>query len=226
MKVSGLSKRYEEKHALRHVDLTLVPEEITGLLGTNGAGKSTLIKCLLGFVRPDEGRVELEHELIGYLPEIALLPDSVTARQLLHYVLRLRKADRSQTEPLLDEVGLSRAAWDKRISTYSKGMRQRTALAFALAGNPHWLVLDEPMSGLDAIGRQHVLEILRRRKSEGCSILFCSHIVPDLVRLCDRVLIMADGEIREDLRLEEHSMQTAEELEAKLAGWSGDHGDI
>ena len=111
-------------------------------------------------------------------------------------------------------------AWSRPIGTYSKGMRQRAALAYALAGNPLWLVLDEPMSGLDAMGRKHILALLVKRKANGCGILICSHIAPDLVRLCDRVLIMANGEVRENVTIENHSMEETEYLENRLEHWS------
>lgn len=225
-KLNSLVKAYKGKRALNGVSLSLNPSEVTGLFGTNGAGKSTLIKCMMGLISYDEGHIQHpksqspHNSHIGYLPEITQLPESVSALQLVRHGWRLKQSDPNRAETGLTEVGLDPAAWNRPVSTYSKGMRQRTALAYALAGNPNWLVLDEPMSGLDAMGRRHVLELLKNRKADRCGILICSHIVPDLVRICDRVLIMADGEIRENFVIEKHSMEEAEYLESRLEHWS------
>ncbi|RME06272.1 MAG: ATP-binding cassette domain-containing protein, partial [Bacteroidetes bacterium] len=125
-------------------------------------------------------------------------------------------AENDDAEGLLAEVGLDPRAWHHKIGTYSKGMAQRAAMAFALAGNPSWLILDEPMSGLDAVGRKRMLEVLRKRHASGCGILMCSHIVPDLVRICDRILILAQGRVVSDISVEEHTMEQAERIEAML----------
>ncbi len=222
--LNNLVKTYHTKKALNGVSISLNPNEITGLFGTNGAGKSTLIKCMMNLISFDEGSIHHNSEQpqnthIGYLPELIQLPESISALQLIRHGLRLKQSDPNLAEESLTEVGLDSAFWNKPISTYSKGMRQRTGLAFALAGNPSWLVLDEPMSGLDAMGRKHVLELLKKRHKEQCGILICSHIVPDLVRLCDRILIMAAGEVRENFIVEKHSMEEAEHLESRLEDW-------
>jgi len=224
--LNDLVKIYKHKRALNGVSLSLNPNEATGLLGTNGAGKSTLIKCMMGLISYDEGQIQhpkpqgTYHDRIGYLPEITQLPESISALQLVRHGWRSKQSDPDQAETSLTEAGLDPAVWSRPVGTYSKGMRQRTALAYALAGNPNWLVLDEPMSGLDAMGRKHVLELLKNRKTDHCGILICSHIVPDLVRICDRVLIMADGELRENYVIEKHSMEETEYLETRLEHWS------
>lgn len=225
-KIENLVKTYDTKRALNGISLSLNPDEITGLFGTNGAGKSTLIKCMLGFISHDEGNIRqpksrnIYDNQISYLPEDAQLPDSVSAIQLIRHGWRLKHQNPDQAAASLTAVGLAPAAWNKAISTYSKGMRQRTAIAYALAGNPGWLVLDEPMSGLDAMGRRQTLNLLKTQKMNGCGVLICSHIAPDLVRLCDRVLIMSEGEVRENLTIEKHSMEEAEHLENRLEHWS------
>lgn len=223
---NNLVKVYGAKKALNGISLSLNADEVTGLFGTNGAGKSTLIKCMMGLISYDEGytRYPKSHNShgnhIGYLPEITQLPESVSALQLVRHGWRLKCQNSNGAETGLSEVGLDPAVWNSPIGTYSKGMKQRTALAYTLAGNPSWLVLDEPMSGLDAMGRRHILELLKKRKMNRCGILICSHIVPDLVRLCDRILIMADGEVRENFVIEQHSMEEAEYLETRLEHWS------
>lgn len=222
-KIESLSKAYRGKSALEEACLELDAGRITGLLGTNGAGKSTLIKCLLGLVHADAGMgvpLQLAGKSIGFLPEIAHVPEQLSARQWVQLALRLRGSRKATADDYLDEVMLQPDAWQQPMRTYSKGMRQRAALAFALAGDPAWLILDEPMSGLDAVGRKQVLNILKQRHGQGCGILICSHIVPDLVRLCDRVVIMARGRIRETVEISEHSMDEAVRLEEKLEQWN------
>jgi len=217
-KVEGLTKRYRNFTALNQVSTTLQSNEITGLLGINGAGKSTLIKCMLNFSNPDEGSLSRSNPNghIGYLPEITQLPDSLSAYKLIQHIQKIKCCDLS-TKEVLDEIGLDQQAWRKPLNSYSKGMRQRTAIAAAMVGSPSWLILDEPMSGLDALGRKHVLELLKARHKQHCGIFICSHIVPDLVRLCDRILIMAKGEIQKDYRVSEHSMSEAQTIEKILA---------
>ena len=224
--LNGLVKVYGTKKALNEISLSLNANEVTGLFGINGAGKSTLIKCMMGLISYDEGYTQYPEPQgthdnhIGYLPEITQLPESVSALQLVRHGWRLKCQNPGRAETSLTEVGLDPAVWNSPVGTYSKGMRQRTALAYALAGNPNWLVLDEPMSGLDAMGRRHVLGLLKKQKMNNCGVLICSHIIPDLVRICDRILIMADGEIRENFVIEKHSMEEAEYLESQLEHWS------
>ncbi|MFC1545856.1 ABC transporter ATP-binding protein [Pseudomonadota bacterium] len=218
-KINTLSKKYNGQHAIQDINLALHPKEITGLLGTNGAGKSTLIKSMLGFVIPDQGDIERAHpdEPVGYLPEAHYLPEHASALQVVTHTLRLRNHDASEAEALLLEIDLKKEAWSKPIRSYSKGMRQRTALACALAASPSWLVLDEPTSGLDALGRKHLLSLLERRRNEGAGIFICSHIVPDLVRLCNRILLIADGSIREEVSIQKHDFSEIDLLEQKLS---------
>jgi len=215
--IQNLSKNYQHNHALADINITLEAGQITGLLGTNGAGKSSLFKCMLGLITPDAGISSAPTNTnVGYLPDLIQLPESLTALQLIRHALRTRKTAESNAESVLAEIGLKPAAWNKRIGEYSKGMRQRTALAFALAGNPTWLLLDEPMSGLDAVGRKQLLELLKQRHQQGAGLFICSHIVPDLVRLCDRILIMSNGELQEDICITEHSMAEIACIEERL----------
>jgi len=217
--VEKLKKTYKNRDAISNISFTLENGKATGLLGANGAGKSTLIKCMLGLVIPSEGsarRVEAEAPL-GYLPENPSLPETVSALHLIEHMLRIRNHTVEKASSLLAEVGLKKDFWNKPLRTYSKGMRQRTALACTLAANPPWLVLDEPMSGLDALGRKHTLSLLENRlKKQGTGILVCSHAVTDLVRLCDTILLMANGEVKENFSICAHSMQEVSQLEEML----------
>jgi ABC-type multidrug transport system ATPase subunit len=145
----------------------------------------------------------------------------MTALQVVSFACRMRgETDIEKARALLEAVGLKQAAWEKKIHTFSKGMRQRTAIAFCLAGNPDWMILDEPMSGLDAMGRAHILDLLKERHNSGCGLFMCSHIVTDIARLCDHVCIMARGKICESIPIKEHSMAEAELMEQRLSFWS------
>lgn len=224
MELIGISKEYiRGEPVLSNVEYSLDRKQIYGLLGINGAGKSTLIKIIVGLVKASSGRVEADDaSLISFLPEQPYLPVDMTALQVVSFACRMRgETDIEKARALLDAVGLKQAAWEKKIHTFSKGMRQRTAIAFCLAGNPGWMILDEPMSGLDAMGRAHILDLLKERHNEGCGLFMCSHIVTDIARLCDHVCIMAKGKICETIPIKEHSMAEAELMEQRLAFWSG-----
>jgi len=221
--VEQLKKTYKKKDAITGISFNLEKGKATGLLGANGAGKSTLIKCMLGLTIPSSGSVQRDETEIslGYLPENPSLPETVSALHLVEHMLRIRKHSAEKSTHLLTEVGLKEEFWKKPLHTYSKGMRQRTALACTLAADPPWLVLDEPMSGLDALGRKHVLSLLEKRLEEqSIGILVCSHAVTDLVRLCDTILLMANGEVKESFSIFEHSMQEVVLLEEKLAHYN------
>lgn len=194
--------------ALQGLDLRVGAGRVCGLVGHNGAGKSTFIKMSLGFLRPTTGTIEVfsrppgdpgAARRLGYLPEHPAFPEYLTGREVLDYVgrlLDLPAAERARrANALLEEVGIAHAA-DRRTRGYSKGMLQRLGLAQALLGDPELLILDEPMSGLDPIGRAQVKDILRRRREAGVAILFCSHILEDVERLCDDVVILVRGHKR------------------------------
>lgn len=212
----AISKYYAKKTALDNLSLYLKKGEIVGLLGINGAGKSTLIKIILGFLRPDAGKMILNVSSIGYMPEIASMPETISPLTFIQLALQLKQVETAQAEACLTEIGLVKEAWHKPIRQLSKGMRQRTALAFALAGTPQLLILDEPMSGLDAIGRLHLIDLLAQRHKQGTSILICSHIVPDLVRLTQRVILMGQGKILQEFSLTQHDFHEIDMLEKAL----------
>jgi len=221
MNIIALQKHYQEKCVLDLQCLTLQPSFAHGLLGANGAGKSTLIKVLMGLVYAD-GKPDVALESVSMLPENPYLPIHLSAYQIVSHACSVQSASNA-VEALLEEVCLKSEAWHQPIRTYSKGMKQRTAIAYALAGQPEWLILDEPMSGLDAMGRKHMLDVFMRRKQSGTSILMCSHAVTDLVRLCDQVHIMAQGKMCEMVDIKAHSMQEVEDLEQRLIHWSHEH---
>ena len=195
--------------SLQSCTLQVFQGETFGLLGPNGAGKTTLLKTLLGIVRPSGGQGWLMgkplgarsvKQRIGYLPENPYFYDYLTGWELLQFTAGLFQVSRSQQRQripeLLDLVGLAQsAAKRKQLRQYSKGMLQRIGLAQALINDPELVFLDEPMSGLDPIGRYQIREIILSLKDQGKTIFFNSHILSDVEMICDRIGILAQGEL-------------------------------
>ena len=195
--------------SLNNCSLTVYRGETFGLLGPNGAGKTTLLKTLLGIIRPTSGKGVLlgkpigERDVkqkIGYLPENAYLYDYLTAWEFLEFTAGLfqipPKKRRKKIIELLDLVGLAQsAARKKKIKQYSKGMRQRVGMAQALINDPEIVFLDEPMSGLDPMGRYRMREIIVSLKEQEKTIFFNSHILADVEQICDRIALLALGEL-------------------------------
>lgn len=195
--------------SLKNCSLTVYQGETFGLLGPNGAGKTTLLKTLLGIVRPTSGKAWLlgsaigdtkVKQRIGYLPENAYFYDYLTGWEFLQFVAGLFEIptdlQQQRIPVLLDLVGLSKvAAKKKQLRQYSKGMLQRIGLAQALINDPEVVFLDEPMSGLDPMGRYQIREIILSLKSQGKTIFFNSHILSDVEQICDRIAILAEGEL-------------------------------
>jgi ABC-2 type transport system ATP-binding protein len=213
IQVEGLCKDYRvgfwgrRVPVLRDLRLEVRAGEIFGYLGPNGAGKSTTIKLLLGLIQPTAGTGRVlarplgdasTRGRIGFLPENPSFYEYLTGQEFLTYCGRLlgvpRGALRQQAPALLTEVGLERAA-RQQIRKYSKGMVQRLGLAQALLGDPHLLILDEPMSGLDPIGRKEVRDLLLRQRVAGRTVFFSTHILPDVEMICDRVGILVGGRL-------------------------------
>jgi len=195
--------------SLKGCSLTVYEGETFGLLGPNGAGKTTLLKILLGIVRASSGRAVLlgrpigdraVKERVGYLPENPYLYDYLTAWEFLEFtagLFQLPRAIQKQRIPqLLNMVGLDRnTAQKKQLRQYSKGMLQRVGMAQALINDPEVVFLDEPMSGLDPIGRYQMRQIILDLKAQGKTIFFNSHVLGDVEQICDRVAILAQGEM-------------------------------
>lgn len=195
--------------SLKQCNLSVQPGETFGLLGPNGAGKTTLLKLLLGIVRPTSGRATLlgqpigdrtiKHR-VGYLPENPYFYDYLTGRELLSYTAGLFglsvAQQRQRIGELLDMVGLDpKAIAKKPLKKYSKGMLQRVGLAQALINDPEVVFLDEPMSGLDPMGRFRVRDVILTLKQRGKTIFFNSHVLSDVEAICDRVALLDQGEL-------------------------------
>ncbi|WNZ26673.1 ABC transporter ATP-binding protein [Leptolyngbya sp. NK1-12] len=195
--------------SLQNCSLEVYQGETFGLLGQNGAGKTTLLKTLLGIIRPTSGRGMLlgkplgdrsVKSQIGYLPENPYFYDFLTGWEFLRYAAGLfqipLEVQRRRIPELLDLVGLAQsAARKKQLRQYSKGMLQRIGMAQALINDPQVVFLDEPMSGLDPLGRYQMREIILALKSQGKTIFFNSHVLSDVEKICDRVAILARGEL-------------------------------
>ncbi len=198
-----VSKRYGQTHAVKDVSLTLAAGECVALAGHNGAGKSTLIKLMLGLIHCDAGTVRVlgsdprvgkapARQHVGYLPETVALHPAMTGLETLAFYARLKRQPVAGNLALLERVGIARAA-TKRVATYSKGMRQRLALAQALLGAPRVLLLDEPTTGLDPALRQSFYAILQELRASGTAILLSSHALAEIEGQADRIIIMKNG---------------------------------
>jgi ABC-2 type transport system ATP-binding protein len=240
VEIENLTKDYEvgfwRKRKVRALDgLTLSVEggEIFGFLGANGAGKTTTLKLLMRLIYPTAGRARIlgrdindvsMHARIGYLPENPYFYDYLTARELLNYCAELfgysRPERKRLAEELLSRVRLDEKSWDKQLRKYSKGMLQRVGLAQALVNDPEIVFLDEPMSGLDPIGRREVRDLIASLRTKGTSVFMCSHILSDIEVLCDRVAILNRGRLAETGTLEELRARTGDNhrIEITIAG--------
>jgi len=201
----GLGLR--RKRVLHGISFAVREGEIFGFVGPNGAGKTTTLKILMGLIRPTCGRARvLGHDVretafrrhVGFLPENPYFYEYLTGREILRFYARLSGLDRAsreaRVEALLEQVGLAQAA-DARLRTYSKGMLQRIGLAQALVHDPSVVFLDEPMSGLDPIGRKEIRDLILRLRAEGKTVFMNTHILSDVELVCDRVAIIARGRI-------------------------------
>ena len=206
LRFEDVSKWYGPVLALNQVWFPL-HAGITGLVGANGAGKSTLIKLATGMVRPTIGRVTVAgldasdpqaRRLVGYCPDHDAFYEDLTGRQFVLTMAKLcgfgRAEARDRTEAVLDRVGMTDRA-ERKLRGYSKGMRQRVKLAQALLNDPKLLILDEPLSGVDPVGRQELLDVFRGLAEQGKALLISSHELEELEKLTDEVIVMARGRI-------------------------------
>jgi len=214
LELAGVSKSYRTHLSLRKywilrdLSLSVREGEIFGFIGTNGAGKTTTIKLALGLIFPDSGTVRIFGEdasrvaprrRVGFLPENPYFYDYLTGTEFLDFHARpfgLPAAERRRrVADLLDRVGLGNRG-DRQLRQYSKGMLQRVGLAQALINDPDLVILDEPMSGLDPIGRREVRDIILDLKARGRTVFFSTHILSDTEMICDRVGILARGSLK------------------------------
>jgi len=215
---------------LKGITFAVREGEIFGYLGPNGAGKTTTIKCLLGLIRPDAGTIEIlgrshlsprSREPLGFLPENPYFYDYLTAREFLSFTADLfgigRPEKRERIAKLLALVGLERAA-DLPLRKFSRGMLQRAGLAQALINEPKLVILDEPLGGMDPIGRKEIRDIIVRFKDQGRTVFFTSHILQDIEMICDRVAIIVGGRIVKEGALRDLVSERVLFTEAIVAG--------
>ncbi len=214
LEVSGVSKRFrtdfwkKQFTALDNVSFQVPKSTICGLIGPNGAGKTTAIKVVLGFIKANTGSVKIfgqdasnrkTHENVGYLPEQAYYYDYLKPVEFLDFYAKLfglsKHVREERIDSLLKLVGLSDKK-DIKLRSFSKGMLQRIGIAQALINDPQFVILDEPMSGLDPIGRKEVRDIILKLKENGKTVLFSTHILPDVENLCDHVVMIVKGKLR------------------------------
>jgi ABC-2 type transport system ATP-binding protein len=230
IEIENLSKDYEvgfwKKKKVRALDdLTLSVEggQIFGFLGGNGAGKTTTIKILMSLIFPSAGKAKIlghdisdfkMHSRIGYCPENPYFYDYLTARELMNYFGELFGFDankrKRKTEELLTKVGLEEKDWNKQLRKFSKGMLQRVGLAQSLINEPEIVFLDEPMSGLDPIGRREVRELIAELRTKGTTVFMSTHILSDIEALCDNVAILRGGRLAATGNLDELLTETGE----------------
>ncbi len=204
VEIQGVSQRYGSMTVLHDLNLNLGEGEVLGLFGHNGAGKTTSMKLILGLLAPSEGQVKVlgrapndpqVRRQLGYLPENVTFYPQLSGRETLRHFARLKGAALTQVDELLEQVGLAHAA-DRRVKTYSKGMRQRLGLAQALLGEPKLLLLDEPTVGLDPIATQDLYLLIDRLRQRGTSIILCSHVLPGVEAHINRAAILAKGRLQ------------------------------
>ena len=215
VEITNLTKDYEvgffrkrKVRALDDLSLSIDSGQIFGFLGANGAGKTTTLKLLMRLIFPTTGSARIlghdiqdvsMHQRIGYLPENPYFYDYLTAREFLDYcaeIFGLPGAERKKrTADLLARVKLDEKRWDTQLRKFSKGMLQRVGLAQSLINDPEIVFLDEPMSGLDPVGRREVRDLIGELREEGKTVFMCSHILSDIEVLCDRVAILKRGRL-------------------------------
>ncbi|MGI9035343.1 MAG: ABC transporter ATP-binding protein, partial [Pyrinomonadaceae bacterium] len=230
VEIENLTKDYEvgfwKKRKVRALDglnLQVEGKQIFGFLGGNGAGKTTTIKILMSLLFPSSGGARILGEdianvkmraRIGYCPENPYFYDYLTARELMNYfgeLFGIGAAQRkNRTEELLVKVGLNEKDWNKQLRKFSKGMLQRVGLAQALINKPEIVFLDEPMSGLDPIGRREIHELIASLRAQGTTVFMSTHILSDIEALCDRVAILRNGKLAATGNLNELLVQSGE----------------
>lgn len=244
IEVSGFAKTFlvgffrRPSVGAKDISFQVEAGEVFGFLGPNGAGKTTTIKAMLGLIRADAGTIrvlgEPPHSMgwrrgVGYMPEHPTFYDYLSGREVVTWfgmLSGLNQVDAgARAERLLQRVGLGHAL-DRRLRGYSKGMLQRTGLASALVSDPKLLILDEPMTGLDPIGRKEIRELILSLKDEGRTIFYSTHILPDIEMTCDRVTIIDKGVTRQTGRLQDILTETTRGIDVIIEGLShADHRD-
>ena len=225
IKIENATKSFQGVNAIENLSLSIEKGEILGLLGANGAGKSTTINMLLGFIHPDSGSVFIDQmnvsektkevrKLIGYIPENVNLYPYLSGIENLDYFCRLAgmKYEKRELENFLITCGLQNNAFNNKVSTYSKGMRQKVGIAIAYAKKTKVYLLDEPASGLDPLASNELSILLKKLVAEGATILMASHDIFRVREVCDRIGILKKGNLVKEIRSRDVSANELENL--------------
>lgn len=225
IQIVNANKSFKGKPAVQNLSLELGTGEIVGLLGANGAGKSTTINMLLGFLNPDSGEVKIDNKdcfsqsaevrsMIGYIPENVNLYPYLTGLENLDYFCKLAglKYSKAQLKEYLLSCGLQEDAHHKKVSSYSKGMRQKVGIAIAYSKQAKVYLLDEPASGLDPMASNELSELLKKLASEGATVLMASHDIFRVREVCHRIGILKNGELVKEIQSAEVSANELETL--------------
>ena len=225
--IRGLRKSYGDTEVLHGIDLSILPGTIIGYIGPNGAGKSTTVKILTGIIQDYEGSVTIGGQLLsenlmalkqktGYIPELAEMYDLLTPMEYLSFVGKLYALQDEVVQPringLLESFGLKESL-NQRMDSFSKGMRQKVLIAAGLINNPDIVIMDEPLSGLDANAVIMVKELLQELKASGKTIFYCSHMMDVVEKVSDRIILIDKGSIVADGTFEELKAGGTDSLE-------------
>lgn len=225
-------KSYDKLDVLSSITMSLNEGEVLGLFGHNGAGKTTMMKLILGVISPSRGKIEVMgmapdskeawhcRSKVGYLPENVSFYDQLTGLEVLTYFAKLKGFSKKQAIDLLEQVGIT-YAMKRQVKTYSKGMRQRLGLAQAFIGEPKLLLLDEPTVGLDPIATRDFYKTVDKLKSNGSSVILCSHVLPGVEQHIDRAMILSTGQLLAMGTLSELRQQAALPVIIKPSGLNG-----
>lgn len=219
LEVKGLRKAFGRLTALRGIDLVIAPGRVTAVVGPNAAGKSTLIKCVLGLVRPDAGRITVlgqpvgrdpgYRHAIGYMPQAPRFPDNLTGREVLDLLADLRHDDTSGEE-LLRRFHLGDDVLAKPVRTLSGGTRQKLNAVVAFRPRPPLLVLDEPTASLDPVASSVLKDALRQATEDGATVLLTSHVMSEVEELADDIVYLVEGAVRFHGTLDQLRLTTGE----------------
>ena len=223
IELKNISKKFKNNVALNNLSIEIKSGEIYGLLGANGAGKSTTLNLLLGFLSPDEGTIKLmddknksiiERDRIGYIPENVNLYPYLSGLENLDYFSKLAglRFNTKQLSDFLFECGLEIDAYNKPISEYSKGMRQKVGIAIAYAQNAKLYLLDEPASGLDPLSSNELSVLLKKMSKKGATVLMASHDIFRVRETCNRIGILKNGSLIKEMNADDVSSSELENI--------------
>lgn len=218
--VTGLRKAFGRLRVVQSVDLELEPGRVTALVGPNASGKSTLIKCVLGLVRPDEGRITVLGErvgtdphyrrLIGYMPQAASFPENLTGHEVLELLADLRAGETPDDAEVRERLGLTDAVLAQPVRTLSGGTRQKLNALVALRYQAPILILDEPTASLDPVASAALKDLVRARSGDGAAVLLTSHVMAEVEELADDLVYFVEGRVRFHGTLDELRLRTGE----------------